>query len=147
MPLQLLAPGGHIVLVGDPKQLPPTVLSRAAESSNLAQSLFERLQQVCELVNITAAVVLCFWMSAYNLVRLCTPEYVAADIACCAWPQVTASCLVTLALTGVSCSSAAQTWLEVQQKCISNSVVQLVSSASCKCHVPLPLSVQPCNGH
>ena len=46
VPLQLLAPGGHIVLVGDPKQLPPTVLSRAAESSNLAQSLFERLQQV-----------------------------------------------------------------------------------------------------
>ena len=34
------------MLVGDPKQLPPTVLSRAAESSNLAQSLFERLQQV-----------------------------------------------------------------------------------------------------
>ncbi len=46
VPLQLLAPGGHVVLVGDPKQLPPTVLSRAAESSNLAQSLFERLQQV-----------------------------------------------------------------------------------------------------
>ena len=35
-----------MVLVGDPKQLPPTVLSRAAEASNLAQSLFERLQQV-----------------------------------------------------------------------------------------------------
>ena len=46
VPLQLLAPGGHVVLVGDPKQLPPTVLSRAAEASNLAQSLFERLQQV-----------------------------------------------------------------------------------------------------
>ncbi|KAL0017843.1 hypothetical protein WJX77_008034 [Trebouxia sp. C0004] len=45
VPLQLLAPGGHVVLVGDPKQLPPTVLSRAAEASNLAQSLFERLQQ------------------------------------------------------------------------------------------------------
>ena len=54
VPLQLLAPGGHIVLVGDPKQLPPTVLSRAAESSNLAQSLFERLQQVAatEQVNV-----------------------------------------------------------------------------------------------
>ena len=49
MPLQLLAPGGQVVLVGDPKQLPPTVLSRAAEASNLAQSLFERLQQVCLL--------------------------------------------------------------------------------------------------
>lgn len=47
VPLQLLAPGGQVVLVGDPKQLPPTVLSRAAEASNLAQSLFERLQQVC----------------------------------------------------------------------------------------------------
>ena len=46
VPLQLLAPEGHVVLVGDPKQLPPTVLSRAAEASNLAQSLFERLQQV-----------------------------------------------------------------------------------------------------
>ena len=45
VPLQLLAPGGHVVLVGDPKQLPPTVLSRAAEASNLAQSLFERLQK------------------------------------------------------------------------------------------------------
>ena len=50
VPLQLLAPGGHIVLVGDPKQLPPTVLSRAAESSNLAQSLFERLQQVLAML-------------------------------------------------------------------------------------------------
>ena len=46
VPFQLLAPGGQVVLVGDPKQLPPTVLSRAAEASNLAQSLFERLQQV-----------------------------------------------------------------------------------------------------
>lgn len=53
VPLQLLAPGGHIVLVGDPKQLPPTVLSRAAESSNLAQSLFERLQQVVMVLTHT----------------------------------------------------------------------------------------------
>jgi superfamily I DNA and/or RNA helicase len=51
VPLQLLAPGGHVVLVGDPKQLPPTVLSRAAEASNLAQSLFERLQQVGLMVS------------------------------------------------------------------------------------------------
>ena len=51
VPVQLLAPGGHVVLVGDPKQLPPTVLSRAAEASNLAQSLFERLQQVGLLVS------------------------------------------------------------------------------------------------
>ncbi|KAK9830550.1 hypothetical protein WJX72_012414 [[Myrmecia] bisecta] len=43
--LQLVAPSGRIVLVGDPKQLPATVISRAAEAANLAQSLFERLQQ------------------------------------------------------------------------------------------------------
>ena len=47
--LQLIAPGARVVLVGDPKQLPPTVLSRAAEASHLAQSLFARLQQVCLL--------------------------------------------------------------------------------------------------
>lgn len=44
--LQLLSPTGRVVLVGDPKQLPPTVLSKAAESARLAQSLFVRLQQV-----------------------------------------------------------------------------------------------------
>jgi senataxin len=36
---------GRIVLVGDPCQLPPTVLSRAAEAAMLAQSLFERLSR------------------------------------------------------------------------------------------------------
>jgi senataxin len=36
-------PAGRIVLVGDPCQLPPTVLSRAAEAAMLTQSLFERL--------------------------------------------------------------------------------------------------------
>lgn len=44
--LQLLAPDGKIVLVGDPKQLPATVISRLADRKNLAQSLFERLQKV-----------------------------------------------------------------------------------------------------
>jgi len=44
--LQLLAPGGRAALVGDPRQLPATLLSRAAEAANLAQSLFERLQRV-----------------------------------------------------------------------------------------------------
>lgn len=44
--LHLLAPMAKVVLVGDPKQLPATVLSRAAEAGNLTQSLFERLQQV-----------------------------------------------------------------------------------------------------
>ena len=33
------------MLVGDPKQLPPTVLSREAARAKLAQSLFERLQR------------------------------------------------------------------------------------------------------
>lgn len=39
----VLAASGRVVLVGDPCQLPPTVLSRAAEAALLAQSLFERL--------------------------------------------------------------------------------------------------------
>ena len=55
VPLQLLAPGGQVVLVGDPKQLPPTVLSWAAEAGNLAQSLFERLQQVCLYISAPSA--------------------------------------------------------------------------------------------
>ncbi|CAE7566540.1 unnamed protein product, partial [Symbiodinium sp. CCMP2456] len=33
----------HVVLVGDPQQLPPTVLSMAAQRLGLATSLFERL--------------------------------------------------------------------------------------------------------
>lgn len=37
------AGSGRVVLVGDPCQLPPTVLSKAAEASMLAQSMFERL--------------------------------------------------------------------------------------------------------
>ena len=44
--LQLLVPGGRLVLVGDPQQLPATVLSRAAAAASLAQSLFERLMRV-----------------------------------------------------------------------------------------------------
>jgi superfamily I DNA and/or RNA helicase len=36
---------GRVVLVGDPKQLPPTVLSKEAAAARLAQSLFERLQR------------------------------------------------------------------------------------------------------
>ncbi len=50
IPLQMLAAcGGKVVLVGDPKQLPATVLSRAAQAKLLSQSLFERLQQVCRV--------------------------------------------------------------------------------------------------
>ncbi|MEW5299031.1 MAG: hypothetical protein WDW36_002086 [Sanguina aurantia] len=45
IPLQLLRPGAKILLVGDPLQLPPTVLSRLAETAKLSQSMFERLQR------------------------------------------------------------------------------------------------------
>lgn len=41
-----------MVLVGDPCQLPPTVLSKAAEASMLAQSLFERLARAGWPVNM-----------------------------------------------------------------------------------------------
>ena len=44
VPLQLLASGGQLVLVGDPKQLPATVLSQLAAKQGLERSLFERLQ-------------------------------------------------------------------------------------------------------
>ncbi len=46
IPLQLLGREGRTVLVGDPQQLPATVLSRPAERAGLGLSLFERLQQV-----------------------------------------------------------------------------------------------------
>ena len=36
---------GRLLLVGDPKQLPPTVISTAAAAGSLACSLFERLQR------------------------------------------------------------------------------------------------------
>lgn len=42
---------GMLRQVGDPQQLPATVLSSLATSANLAQSLFERLQRVrCALL-------------------------------------------------------------------------------------------------
>lgn len=50
--LQLLAPGGRLVLVGDPQQLPATVVSRAAAAAALAQSLFERLMQASSGVSV-----------------------------------------------------------------------------------------------
>ena len=34
----------QVILVGDPKQLPPTLLSRSASTARLSQSLFSRLQ-------------------------------------------------------------------------------------------------------
>ncbi|KAL6777015.1 hypothetical protein ACKKBF_B19880 [Auxenochlorella protothecoides x Auxenochlorella symbiontica] len=45
VPLHLLAPGGKLVLVGDPKQLPATVISCGAAAGMLSQSLFERCQK------------------------------------------------------------------------------------------------------
>ena len=46
IPMPMLSATGRVVLVGDPAQLPATVLSGAAAAANLAQSLFERLQRV-----------------------------------------------------------------------------------------------------
>ena len=43
--MRLVRPGGSVVLVGDPKQLPATVLSQAASARHLNQSLFERLER------------------------------------------------------------------------------------------------------
>uniref|UniRef100_A0A7S3VNR9 AAA+ ATPase domain-containing protein n=1 Tax=Dunaliella tertiolecta TaxID=3047 RepID=A0A7S3VNR9_DUNTE len=43
IPLPLLKPNCRVVLVGDPKQLPPTLLSRSS-AAGLSQSLFSRLQ-------------------------------------------------------------------------------------------------------
>lgn len=44
--LQHLPDDGMLVLVGDQKQLPTTVISTVAESANYGQSLFERLEKV-----------------------------------------------------------------------------------------------------
>ncbi len=41
--LGVLARASHVVLAGDPQQLPPTVLSPAAESGGLGVTIFERL--------------------------------------------------------------------------------------------------------
>ena len=46
VPLQMLVPRGCALLVGDPQQLPATVISRAAQQAGLPLSLFQRLQQV-----------------------------------------------------------------------------------------------------
>ena len=43
-PPSLLRPGGTVVLVGDPRQLAPAVLSRGAAARRLSRSMFERLQ-------------------------------------------------------------------------------------------------------
>lgn len=45
VPFRLLKPSARIVLVGDPKQLPPTVLSGRANKKGLGQSMFERFSK------------------------------------------------------------------------------------------------------
>jgi hypothetical protein len=44
IPLRWLRPGGTVILVGDPQQLAPTVLSRGVAARRLSRSMFERLQ-------------------------------------------------------------------------------------------------------
>ena len=73
--LQLLAPGGRLVLVGDPQQLPATVVSRAAAAAALAQSLFERLMQV----RLDTVLLICVWAcrlgrQARQLLSACVDE-------------------------------------------------------------------------
>ena len=46
LPTHSAASEVQAVLVGDPQQLPATVLSSKAQRHHLAQSLFERLQRV-----------------------------------------------------------------------------------------------------
>ncbi|GMH33013.1 hypothetical protein BSKO_00847 [Bryopsis sp. KO-2023] len=45
VPLKLLKPSARVVLVGDPRQLPPTVFSSVASGKNFGQSLFERFEK------------------------------------------------------------------------------------------------------
>ena len=54
IPLQMLAPHGSMVQVGDPKQLPATVISQAAQKAGLPMSLFERLQLVRNVLQASA---------------------------------------------------------------------------------------------
>ena len=49
IPLSHAAPGAGVVMIGHPKQLPPTVLSRKAAFHGLQTSLFQRL---CETPGI-----------------------------------------------------------------------------------------------
>lgn len=42
VPLRLLKPSARVVLVGDPNQLPPTVISSRANKKGLGRSMFER---------------------------------------------------------------------------------------------------------
>lgn len=55
VPLHLVKPGARVILVGDAKQLPPTLLSRlAGAAAAFCNSLFERLQRGgCRAVMLT----------------------------------------------------------------------------------------------
>lgn len=44
IPIRWLRPGGTVVLVGDPRQLAPTVICRGVAARRLGRSMFERLQ-------------------------------------------------------------------------------------------------------
>ncbi len=50
-----------VVMAGDPKQLPPTVISRGAEKAGLQVTVFDRLQRSGMLqIIISNTVILCF---------------------------------------------------------------------------------------
>ena len=51
----------HLVLVGDPQQLPATLFSAAAKASLLERSLFERLAQAGTPVKVGQAALTCTW--------------------------------------------------------------------------------------
>eukprot|EP00959_Pyramimonas_sp_CCMP1952_P405173 8491885-Pyramimonas_sp.AAC.1 len=66
--VSVIRSGGHLLLIGDQKQLPPTVLSRKAADRGLCLSIFDRLHDA--LGGGTAAVVqltLCYRMHALLL--------------------------------------------------------------------------------
>eukprot|EP00959_Pyramimonas_sp_CCMP1952_P360848 7557620-Pyramimonas_sp.AAC.1 len=43
--VNVIRSGGRLLLVGDPRQLPPTVLSRKAADRGLCLSIFDRLRK------------------------------------------------------------------------------------------------------
>lgn len=73
-----------MILVGDTRQLPPTVLSKAAEGARLAQSMFERLER-------------CGWpvvmlTDQYRMVSVCSSPDVCACASLGCWCVVTVVC-------------------------------------------------------
>lgn len=45
VPFRLLRPTACVIMVGDPQQLPPTIMSSVARESGLGQSMFERFEK------------------------------------------------------------------------------------------------------